>query len=293
MKKREAFRGVALALSGILFIIALTSCGKKEESEISKTEATVATTEVTTTLPTTTQPTATQPTVPLYSSPYKEAPVELRSEGVEYFLPASPPAPVNFFDDAVFVGDSVGNMLKYYAMGNGCMGDIVFLTSISLGCDNALWDLNNPNEVHPTYQGEKIRVPEGIKKSDRKKVYIMLGLNDLSRLPEEKAFDNFKVFTDEVLKTTPDVKLYIQSVTPVYRDRGIMTNEKINRYNAQVSKYCMEKQWEFIDVASVMRTEENTLKGEYCCDKNGLAMHPTNEALQAWVDYLYTHSGIF
>ena len=49
--------------------------------------------------------------------------------------------------------------------------------------------------------------------------------------------------------------------------------------------------WYFVDVASVMYTEDgNSLIPEYCSDPDDMGLHFTEAGCEAWVDYLYTHT---
>ena len=77
--------------------------------------------------------------------------------------PTQPGKPVNgmFFDDAVFVGDSVSLKLNYYVSDQrsygDCLGKAKFLTSGSLGSAMALEAVSSES-LHPTYQGQKLRL---------------------------------------------------------------------------------------------------------------------------------------
>lgn len=254
---------------------------KKEASEEATTEATTKaiTTEVK-------KPSTTLPYVKNSVSPFKE----IRTPGVSYCVPYSKSVPQGFFDDVVFVGDSVSTGLKYYCMKNPSLGKATFLTSVSLAVDNSMWDLNNKNAVHPTYKGEKVIVSDGIQKCGKKKVFIMLGINDLARCSVDETFENFKKLTDEILKKSPDVTFYVQSVTPLVKNRGVLTNEKVNHYNARVSSYCRKQKWYFLDVASVFRNQNGALQVKYCSDPKKMGIHFSDEACAIWVKYLYTHS---
>lgn len=61
----------------------------------------------------------------------------------------------SWFDDAVFVGDSVTLKLSYYA-DNGSLGKAEFLCAGSLGYGAALQDIDADGNVHPTYEGKNI-----------------------------------------------------------------------------------------------------------------------------------------
>lgn len=65
------------------------------------------------------------------------------------------PADVNWYDDAVFVGDSVTLKLSYYCDANpDALDNARFFCAGSLGYTSALWDLYQENAVHPYYKGQ-------------------------------------------------------------------------------------------------------------------------------------------
>ena len=85
----------------------------------------------------------------------------------------------SWFDDAVFIGDSVTLKLSYFVEDHDDLGKAEFLCAGSLGYTNALWDLDHEDNVHPTLNGEKVTVDEGAKALGSKKIFIMLGMNDI------------------------------------------------------------------------------------------------------------------
>ena len=284
---RIIFIAVSIVLIGLL--IGFGESKKDKEPEVT-TE--VSTTIVTTTAPvvTTTEATTEMPDGESSATETTEAkPVERRTPNVHFFVPECKKVDESYFDDVVFVGDSVSLRLTYFNMANDCFGDAVFLTSGSLGVTNSQWDLYEPGAVHPSYQGQKVTVADGIQKCGKKKVYLMLGINDMAYYTRPDLFEQFKLLTDSILEKSPDVTFYIQSVTPMTGDKNGTTNDAINEYNALISQYCCQKGWYFIDVASVLRDENGLLPREYCSDADGMGIHFTDSACEVWRDYLYTH----
>lgn len=218
---------------------------------------------------------------------------ETFSPNIDYAVKASAKADSSFFSDAVFVGDSVSLKLTNYHMSNVCFDvNTAFLTSGSLGVANAMWDLYREGAVHPSYQGQTVTVVDGIAQTGKSKVYLMLGINDLGLYGVEDTVENFKTLTDLILEKSPNVTLYIQSVTPLLDDYYSLTNQKILEYNALISEYCREKGWYYVDVASVLRDANGCLVSEYCSDPDAMGIHFTDEGCRVWSEYLYTHTGL-
>ena len=120
-------------------------------------------------------------------------------------------------DYRFFVGDSVTLKLSYYAE-NGSLGNAAFLCAGSLGWNNALWELNRSGNVHPVMYGTKYTVDEGVKASGKNKVFIMLGMNDIGLYGVDGAADAMITLTDRIKQKSPDVQIYIESVTPMLRN---------------------------------------------------------------------------
>ncbi len=228
-------------------------------------------------------------------SKYKKAKTNGEYYDVPYCIAQGKKVKSSYFDDAVFVGDSISVKLTYYNATYNVLGKAKFLTAGSLGSTNALWKVSNKS-VHPRYNGQKMKVEDAISQMKGvKKVYIMLGMNDICFVGENKALENFLTLCDNIKKKSPNVVFYVQSVTPRVKMTSTgtvteLTNEKITHYNRHLSEICRDKGWYFINVASVMFDNTGNLKSEYCSDPSSMGMHFTNEGCKAWVDYLYTHT---
>lgn len=200
----------------------------------------------------------------------------------------------SYFDDAVFVGDSVSVMLQYYCASTKALGNAKFLCAGSLSATNALGPVTT-SSVHPSYQGKKVKVEDGVAATGAKKVYIMLGVNNIS-FGIDKATGDMVTLIRNILAQSPNVSIYVQSVTPMSKESNILSNglnnEKIVEYNRRMEEICAENGWYFINVAEAFRDSEGCLPAEYCSDYSGMGIHFTNAAAQHWIAYLKTHAYI-
>ncbi|MDO5124322.1 MAG: GDSL-type esterase/lipase family protein [Eubacteriales bacterium] len=204
------------------------------------------------------------------------------------------PVDASYFDDAAFVGDSVSLKLEYYCSATGALGNAQFFTSGSLGSGNALWEVSDES-VHPSYRGEKMLIEDCIAKSGAKKVYIMLGMNDLGMYGIDDTLVNYETLTDRILEKSPGVKIIIESMTPMTETSNILgaslNNENIITYNNRLKDFAEDKGYGFVDIASVMYAEgENSLRRDYCSDPDDMGVHFTESGCEAWVNYLKTHT---
>ena len=210
-------------------------------------------------------------------------------------VPESEAVEGRFFNDAVFVGDSITLKLQRYVTerrnaGDECLGRAKFLTAGSLGSGNAMWAVSS-DSVHPSYQGEKMRIEKAIELMDAQKVYIMLGMNDVAYYGVEESVENMKALVGLILEKQPGAEIFIQSATPrISKMTSKPTNRMLFDYDILLYNACVENGWHFVDVAYVMRDENGYLYDAYCSDPEDMGMHFTDEGCVAWIDYLETHA---
>ena len=208
-------------------------------------------------------------------------------------LPECDKVDSSYFDDAVFIGDSVTLKLKYYETSKNVLGKCEFLTAGSFGTREALKPVSS-DSTHPVYNGKKMLLEDSVKATGKHRVYIMLGMNDIAIAGIDKSVKNMEKVVDSILAKTPDALIYIQSMTPrthkTDNPNNYLCNKNIGLYNKGLLELCEQRGWYFVDVASVMFDSKYGLKEEYCSDKDGMGIHFTESGCKAWVDYLYTHA---
>lgn len=223
-----------------------------------------------------------------------EIPTEVTTSRDFALVPESDKVSADYFDNAAFVGDSVSLKLSYYAAATGALGNAQFFTAGSLGSGNALWEVSDES-VHPSYQGVKMLVEDCVAYSGADVVYIMLGMNDIALYGIDDSVANYKTLVDNIKAQSPDIKVVIQSMTPMTDTSTILgddlNNEIIKEYNNRLLALCSENNWDFVHVASVMYDAEGiNLNKDYCSDPDGLGVHFTEAGCEAWVEYLSTHT---
>ena len=209
-------------------------------------------------------------------------------------LPKSARVSSSYFDDVVFVGDSVSLGLNYYEAASDVLGKAQFLTAGSLGSGNALGAVTEQS-VHPRYNGQKMKIEKAIPLTGAKKVYIMLGMNDIGAYGVDKSAENFRTLCKKIKQEAPDVRIFVQSVTPrvnqgAKSDNVKLNNQNITSYNKKLAAICQQEGWYFVNGAEFMFDSTGHLIRSYCSDPDGMGMHFSYEGCKAWVDYLYTHT---
>lgn len=199
-----------------------------------------------------------------------------------------------FFDDAVFVGDSISLGWRNYVMGkrqtdSNFLGKAQFLVSGSLGAESALWDVS-AESVHPMWQGEQMQLWNSVPLTGAKKVFIMFGLNDVGRYSDldygiKMAVSNYKELTDRIKANAPGVQFYVISATYVVEggEKGKVTSENMRKLNEALIDFCDESGYEFLNFADALADSNGNLASEYCSDGY---VHQTNAAYDVWTALL-------
>lgn len=199
------------------------------------------------------------------------------------------PADAAWFDDAVFVGDSVTLKLSYYCAANAdALGKAQFFCAGSLGYGSALWALDDPNAVHPFYQGKNYLTEDCAVVTGASKVFIMLGINDLGMYGVDGTLDKCKTLLLNINSKSPNAKIYVQSVTPILKGKEYetLTNELIREFNGRLEEYCRGCSLQYFDLYGIFEDSDGCLKAEYCGDPDAMGIHFTDTACKLWTDYL-------
>ncbi len=194
-----------------------------------------------------------------------------------------------WFNDAVFVGDSVTLKLSYYCADHPeALGSAEFFCAGSLGYTNALWAIDDPNQVHPFYQGEVHLAEECSELTGKKNVFIMLGMNDIGLYGTSATMDSCRQLVERIRQRTPDVTIYLQSVTPILADKqqDNFNNDLIREFNGMLKSYCDQGDCQYLDVYSALVDASGNLPLEYCSDPDNMGLHFNDTSCQIWVDYL-------
>ena len=197
----------------------------------------------------------------------------------------------SWFDDAVFVGDSITTTLDYLCGEDpGLLGNAQFVCADSLSYHNAQWHLNDENAVHPQYRGETVLAERAAELTGASKMFILMGINDVDTYGVEDTMDSLKEFVRKILTHSPNVQLYFQSTTPMITDleTDILNNEIIREFDGQLQAYCNENGYHYIDLYHQMCDDTGALRDDYCVDPDADGVHFTDEACIIWANYLKT-----
>ncbi len=202
-------------------------------------------------------------------------------------MPASAAAPMDlsYFDDTVFLGDSLTQGLQIYDTG---LPNAHYCAYRGVGPSAVV------NGTTCTRVDGVEEVPlEALVSYASKSVYILLGTNVLTRDTDYSSFlSYYGVMLDMIRQALPNADIYVQSITPVRPEvsqDGVhsgMYAERFIRVNNDLAALAVEKGCFFLDLWEVLADENGDLRAEYA-QPDGYHLLP--EGYAAWVDYLRTH----
>lgn len=124
-----------------------------------------------------------------------------------------------------------------------------------------------------------------------KKIFLAIGVNDIKRGASiEEVSRNYERIIKIITETSPQTKLYVQSILPV--NEGMLaaiyakiTNERINKVNTLLQQLTIKYNCVYVDLhKSNLKSTIGELKAEFSTD--GLHLQPI--AYMIWADYLKT-----
>ena len=192
-----------------------------------------------------------------------------------------------YFDDAVFVGDSITESLRNYCIAQqrddeDFMGNAQFLAAVSMSVRLASSD----SRTLLQYRGNAVSVTEGLLKMGAGRVFIMLGVNDYAGKYPDATLAYFDTLIDAIQEKCEGIEIVIQSVTPVTKrfcqERRIAI-EEWNGFNVLLEQLCEEKGVQYLSFAELLMDAEGYLADDMTGD--GM-FHLTPAANALWIHAL-------
>lgn len=188
---------------------------------------------------------------------------------------------VKFDETVAFIGDS---RTQGFIMYNG-LKDVQDYSYVGLMVDTAI-----SKKFVKTSKGEKITLLEDMKGKNIKRVYIMLGVNELGWSYPQVFKSKYKELIKEIRKIKPDAQIYVQSIIPVTKSRDksdkYFNNTRIEQYNKLIKEVALEENVEYLDVQSALTNSEGYLPEETSPD----GIHIGKSYCEKWLEYLKNNS---
>ena len=204
-------------------------------------------------------------------------------------VPQSEPVELEFFEDAIFIGDS---RMEDFAAFSGLAKYATFYTHIGVTVNHLISE-NESEVIRFRVNGESLTLEETLRKyNDISKVYIMLGYNELGWPYPEEFIKYYVKVLDIIKEANPASEIYVECVIPVARtitgsgvDPETENNENIARFNRYIREMCKEQKVYFLNVQEALVDSEGYLPDGAASD----GIHMKKEYCIKWLDYIKCH----
>ena len=177
----------------------------------------------------------------------------------------------SYFDDTVFVGDSLtrslSNLVREKRQRYGSyLGEAQFLGTISMSVKIASMNKADPGKVTFSFRGHAVSVTDGINATGAKKAFILLGTNDLGYRKWEVVEQDYAKLIETILAECPDTRIIVLGVLPVtaqFCKNNNVTIEKWNTFNDSLKAICDAHDVTFYTFAQDFMDDKGYLKTEY------------------------------
>ena len=291
-KKRSGNHTARMISMVLFFSLVFTSCAATAKSPVSETKGTTASTAESTSITSTTD--ANEPTTPTGETTTAKSDSTTTTKTtqpetqdttaptapIKQAVPQSTPVPDSYFDDAVFIGNSITDTFMMYSG----LNNATFYAATSLTVRSAY--------TKPVVKdnGSKITVMEAIKKHSYKKVYIMFGLNEVGWPATSVFVEEYGKLIDDVKKAQPNAVIYVQSILPVSAKKSqndqYENNKNILKFNRLIQQVVKNEQVYYLNIHDSLIDANGCLPAEASTD----GVHFNKKYCLKWLDYLKSHT---
>ena len=183
----------------------------------------------------------------------------------------------SWFDDALFLGDSLTGSLNVYNLQFGGLGNALIFHVNGLSCHHIV-----EKDTQFNFKGRSCRIEEAVHLSGAAKLFLMLAMNDVGTRPISELYECWTTMLRRIQETNPELRIYVQSGTPLRLDVNYFTRENMDAYNQMLREVCDELDCVYVDITPGLADEDGFLKDSYRLDD----MHLNPEGCTIWVDNL-------
>ena len=184
-------------------------------------------------------------------------------------------ADMSYFDDACFVGDSFTQGLSIYSKNPGAN----YYYAVGVSTSNAL----SKNFTLPG--GGEGKLIDALAGKQYKKVYIMLGINEMSNGDPAAFAQRYAGILQQIRTVQPNATIFIQSILHTTPEKSASTNfknEYINRYNEAIKGLADNTTIYYIDINPLFDDGNGAMKAEL----SGDGVHLKAQHYIPWRDLL-------
>lgn len=151
----------------------------------------------------------------------------------------------SFFDNSLFIGDSICSGLKVY-------NNLLDVSHVAARGNVGTWSVNNYTYPYDSQSVQEMPYIDIVSMKQPENIFIWMGMNDLYVIDEETRNENIQSMANAILEVSPNSKIYLVSITPISNTHKWAINsagqQKITTYNAAAKEYCSLSNITYIDV---------------------------------------------
>lgn len=192
------------------------------------------------------------------------------------------PVSEDYFDDALFIGDSRTVGLSEYC--EPLDERATFYAKVSMTIYGVM-DM----EFLKADDGSKMSVEKALSERQFGKIYIMLGLNEIGTGTTETFVEKYAEVIGRIRELQPDAIIYIQGIMHVTANKSdhdkYFNNDNINKKNEALSQLADNKTIFYMDMNESVDDENGNLIKELSFDD----VHLKASAYMRWYEFLLEH----
>lgn len=183
-----------------------------------------------------------------------------------------------YFEDALFIGDSRTEGLREY----GGLGEATIISDSGLSIYR-LW-----KDTFSVKDMGKVSFEEVLRTGNFKKVYLMLGINELG-YDYTQTIKKYEEALRLIEETQPGATIFLMANLHVTDEKSqksdIFNNENINRFNRALEALARKKKYIYLDVNPLFDDSNGNLSKEYTYDH----AHILGVYYIDWVNWILEH----
>ncbi len=200
-------------------------------------------------------------------------------------LPESSPVSDSYFEDAVFVGNSL-------VVGLQKVGPLPaqFYANIGLSVFHVF-----SKELVTAENGDSLTALEALRQNENcSKVYLMFGINEVGWTSVNAFTAKYEELVDAVKEACPNAVIYIQTILPINEEvyltspeyEETITNQRILEFNQAIAEMASRKGVCLVNTAAGLCTADGVLPADATSD----GIHLSKYYIDRWADYLRSHT---
>lgn len=199
-------------------------------------------------------------------------------------LPENGRVDMAYFDDALFIGDSLTQgILTYQA---ATFENASYAAYLGVGPKELI------SGTVTSINGESVTAMDEIRAANASKVYILLGTNSLVSYDDETLLHYYDEFLTLLETELPaDTTFYVQGIPPFSASKSAegeqYSNERIRNLNEQIALLAYAHGWHYLDLYGALSDDNGDQRAEYGTS-DGIHLNETGYV--AWREYLITHT---